>query len=184
MAPSGTPEPENAPAIPGALTAEPAASPAKKRRVESNLVAHARRELRIIGEDTDTTRGLCRVVQAFADMGHSGGSAPYAIAYLERLLKYQPLSDLTDDPSEWIDRHAEGLFPTPFWQSKRNPEAMSTDGGVTYYLLSEQTASGDIATTPLHQSKPVIRDAAPEPAEEIGRQITRSVRRARQNGGI
>lgn len=173
MAPSSTPETDNAPAIPGALNAEPTVPPAKQRRVESNLVAHARRELRIIGEDADTIRGLCRVVQAFADMGHSGGSAPHAIAYLERLLKYQPLSDLTDDPGEWIDRHAEGMTLTPFWQSKRNPEAMSTDGGKTYYLLSEQTAAGGIATTPLHQSKPVNRGAA-EPQEV---QVDQSVRR-------
>lgn len=132
----------------------------KTRREESNLVAHARRELRIIGEDHHTITGLCQVVRAFSDMGHSGGSAPHAIAYLERLLRFQPLSELTDDPTEWIDRHAEGLFPTPFWQSKRNPEAMSTDGGKTYYLISEQEAAGDIATTPLHHSK-----AADLPAE-------------------
>ena len=39
------------------------------------------------------------------------------------------------------------------------PEAFSTDGGKTYYLLSEQQAAGDIATTPLHQSKSVPRAA-------------------------
>ncbi|WP_329047075.1 hypothetical protein [Streptomyces sp. NBC_01422] len=125
------------------------------RSSESKLVAHARRELCILGEDRDTIRGLCKVVQAFADMGHSGGSAPYAIAYLERLLRFQPLTDLTDDPAEWIDRHAEGMTPTPLWQSQRNSEAFSTDGGKTYYLLSEQQAAGDIATTPLHHSKSV-----------------------------
>jgi hypothetical protein len=135
----------------------------KPRREESNLVAHARRELRIIGEDSDTIRGLCNVVQAFADMGHSGSSAHFAAQYLERLLRYQPLSDLTDDPGEWIDRHAEGLTTSPLWQSKRNPEAFSSDGGKTYYLLSEQEAAGDLATTPLHQSK--VCDQA-EPVEE------------------
>ena len=138
--------------------------PAEKRAPEeSNLVAHARRELRIIGEDPDTIRGLCRVVQAFADMGHSGGSAHFASLYLDKLLRYKPLSDLTDDPGEWIDRHAEGLTNSPLWQSRRNPEAFSTDGGTTYYLLSEQEASGDLATTPLHRSKVM---ATAEPAEE------------------
>ncbi|MET9055239.1 hypothetical protein ABZW50_29240 [Streptomyces bacillaris] len=130
------------------------------RSSESNLVAHARRELRILGEDRDTIRGLCKVVQAFADMGHSGGSAPHAIAYLERLLRFQPLTDLTDDPAEWIDRYAEGMTSAPLWQSNRNSEAFSTDGGKTYYLLSEQQAAGDIATTPLHRSESV-----PQPGE-------------------
>ena len=136
--------------------------PPTPRRTESNLVTHARRELRIIGEDPDTIRGLCRVVQAFADMGHSGGSAQFAALYLDKLLRYQPLSDLTDDPDEWIDRHAEGLTSSPLWQSKRNSEAFSTDGGKTYYLLSEQEAAGDIATTPLHRSKETPRLAGPE----------------------
>ncbi|WP_234329377.1 MULTISPECIES: hypothetical protein [unclassified Streptomyces] len=154
---------DDAPAITGAL--EPTPGPSRRRSTtpratESNLVAHARRELRILGEDPDTIRGLCKVVQAFADMGHSGGSAPHAIAYLERLLRFQPLTDLTDDPGEWIDRYAEGMTSTPLWQSRRNSEAFSTDGGKTYYLLSEQQAAGDIATTPLHHSKSV-----PQPGE-------------------
>ncbi|MFI2620472.1 hypothetical protein [Streptomyces sp. NPDC018584] len=140
----------------------------KPRREESPLVSHARRELRLIGEDPDTIRGLCKVVQAFADMGHSGGSAHFASLYLDKLLRYQPLSDLTDDPNEWIDRHAEGLTSVPLWQSKRNSEAMSTDGGKTYYLLSEQEAAGDIATTPLHRSNAHDRLTAEEAVSEPG----------------
>jgi hypothetical protein len=96
-------------------------------------------------------------------MGHSGGSAHFAALYLDKLLRYQPLSELTDDPGEWIDRHADGTTPTPLWQSKRNPETFSNDGGKTYTLLSEQEASGDLATTPLHRSK--ASDQA-TPAEE------------------
>lgn len=161
MAPSPKSSPD-APAIPGALESSPAGrrSRANDRTDESNLVAHARRELRIIGEDPDTIRGLCKVVQAFADMGHSGSSAHFAAGYLEHLLRFQPLSDLTDDPAEWIDRHAEGMTKTPLWQSVRNSEAFSSDGGKTYYLLSEQEAAGDIATTPLHRSKTL-----PQPSE-------------------
>ena len=141
-------------------TVEDMAPSPKPHRPESRLVEHARRELRILGEDPATIRGLCRVVQAFADMGHSGSSAHHCASYLDRLLRYQPLSDLTDDPSEWIDRHAEGLTRSPLWQSTRNSEAFSTDGGKTYYLLSEQEAAGDIATTPLHRSK-----VLPQPAD-------------------
>ena len=134
------------------------------RTEESNLVAHARRDLIILGEDRGTIRGICKVVQAFADMGHSGSSAHATTQYLERLLRFKPLTDLTDDPSEWIDRHAEGMTQSPLWQSRRNSEAFSTDGGKTYYLLSEQQAAGDIATTPLHQSKSVPHLAEAEEA--------------------
>ncbi|MEW1565753.1 hypothetical protein AB0454_22540 [Streptomyces sp. NPDC093509] len=142
----------------------PSPSP-KPRRDESNLVTHARRELRIIGEDTDTINGLCKVIRAFADMGHSGSSAHFASLYLDKLLRYQPLSELTDDPAEWIDRHAEGMTTSPLWQSNRNPEAMSHDGGTTYYLLSELEAAGEMATTPIHRSKATDRaEAAEDPS--------------------
>jgi hypothetical protein len=134
----------------------------RPRAEESNLVRHARHELRLIGEDPATIRGLAKVVQAFADMGHSGSSAHFAARYLDKLLRFQPLSELTSDPAEWIDRHAEGLTSSPLWQSRRNSEAFSTDGGQTYYLLSEQEAAGDIATTPLHRSKPACLPAASE----------------------
>jgi hypothetical protein len=140
----------------------PSPSP-KTAREESNLVIHARRELRLIGEDPATIQGVCRIIQAFADMGHSGTSAHFTVQYLERLLRYQPLSDLTDTPGEWIDRHADGMTPIPLWQSDRNPEAFSSDGGKTYYLLSEQQTVDGITTTPLHQSKPADRA---EPAED------------------
>ena len=116
----------------------------------SNLVAHAKRELSLIGEDQDTIDGIVNVVQAFADCGHSGGSAPFAIAYLEDLLKYRPLSDLTDDSDEWTDRTEMSGYP--IWQSTRNPEAMSEDGGKTYWLISECEAAGSMDTTPRHST--------------------------------
>jgi hypothetical protein len=142
----------------------PSPSP-RPRRDESPLVTHARRELRIFGEDPDLSNGLIRVVRAFADMGHSGTSAPHCAALLDKLLRFQPLTDLTDDPGEWIDRHAEGMTPTPLWQSRRNSDAMSTDGGKTYYLVSELQAAGDVATTPLHRSKSAQQAKA---AEQFG----------------
>jgi len=96
----------------------------------SNLVDHARRELALIKEDEDTTRGILAVIQAFADMGHSGGSAAICIPRIEKLLRYDNLSPLTNDPDEW---NAVG---NSMFQSNRNPAAFSQDGGKTYWLLS------------------------------------------------
>lgn len=104
----------------------------------SNLVEHARRELELIGEEPETIVGYLKIIQAFADMGHSGGSASVAVPVLNLLLQYKNLKPLTDDPNEWhfhepdIAGNEEG-----FWQNKRNGEAFSLDGGKTYYLLSE-----------------------------------------------
>ncbi|MFJ5129931.1 hypothetical protein ACIP80_33200 [Streptomyces sp. NPDC088555] len=60
-------------------------------------------------------------------MGHIGSSVHFATQHLERLLRYQLLTELADAPSEWGDRHAEGMTPTPLWQSGRNSEAFSTN---------------------------------------------------------
>jgi hypothetical protein len=99
-----------------------------------SLVAHAKRELALIGEDQDTIDGIVKVVQAFADCGHSGGSAPMAIDYLERLLRFEPLSPLTSDATEWVDRTEMSGYP--IWQSTRDPRAFSEDGGRTWTFLN------------------------------------------------
>lgn len=112
------------------------------------LEGHARRELAIVGEGQDVIDGIASVVRAFAGCGHSGGSAPYAIAYLEKLLRYQALTPLTDNPDEWIDRTE--MSGTPMWQSARDPRAISRDGGKTYQLTDEMQASGSSEVTPMH----------------------------------
>lgn len=121
---------------------------------QSNLVDHARRELELIGEDPETIAGYLKVVRAFADMGHSGGSAMVAIPVLHRLFQFKNLSELTDDPDEWI-YHGEDVSGAEggVWQSKRWSEAFSNDGGKTYYLLSE--GGNDKNREPLHKSKKV-----------------------------
>lgn len=105
----------------------------------SNLVEHARRELEILGEEPETVKGYLNVIQAFADMGHSGGSASVAIPTIERLLRYGNLKPLTNNPDEWnfIASEMHGDEEKDLWQSNRNPEAFSNDNGITYYLLSD-----------------------------------------------
>ncbi|MGW8679677.1 hypothetical protein ACWGNN_01165 [Streptomyces sp. NPDC055817] len=115
------------------------------------LVDHARRELALIGEDDWLTNGLCRVVAAFAEMGHSGFSAEHSTAVLEKLLRFQALSPLTDDPAEWMDR-AQEMGGEPFWQNIRDSRAMSRDGGKTYTLVDEEPKTGDIGQ-PVHRSQ-------------------------------
>lgn len=114
----------------------------------SNLVEHARRELQIVGEDQDVIDGIASVVQAFADCGHSGGSAPYAIAYLEKLLRFEALAPLTNNPDEWEDRSE--ISGVPMWQSRRDPRAISYDGGKTYQLTDQMQASGSAEVTPTY----------------------------------
>lgn len=147
------------PAIPGALSVDDPIPYAladtdapRDEPEESNLVTHARRELQLLGEDEDVIEWYLDVVRQFAAFGHSGGSAAATIPVLTRLLQYQQLTELTADPQEW-QHIAEAIAgDASTWQSRRNPEAFSTDGGKTYYLLSETTRNGRPRRT--HTSKP------------------------------
>lgn len=115
------------------------------------LVEHARNELARIGEDQDVIDGIARIIAAFAEVADSGGATPYIIARVEKLMRFEPLSPLTDDPAEWQDQsEASGC---PLWQSTRNPSAFSTDGGKTYTLLGEEPQTSD-SGQPVHTSQP------------------------------
>lgn len=113
----------------------------KEPKRESNYVKHARRELELLGEEYDTIVGYLKIIQAFSDMGHSGGSASVAIPTINALLQFQNLKPLTNNPAEWTDVGEQHGFPLS--QSKRCSEAFSEDGGKTYYLLSERTRDED-----------------------------------------
>lgn len=110
---------------------------------QSNLVDHARRELNLIGEEQETIDGYLKIVQAFADMNHSGGSASVAIPVINELLQFHNLKALTDDPAEWMFHGSDVAGGDGIWQNIRRSEAFSHDGGKTYYLLSENRDSGD-----------------------------------------
>lgn len=131
---------------------------ARKGEGESNLVKHARYELELLGEEPEMIEGYLRVIQAFADMGHSGGSAMAAVPVINDLLQFKNLKPLTDNPDEWIN-HAPEMWDGEHgvWQNKRNGEAFSNNGGKTYYLLSEVRQPlferGD-PIKPIHKSEP------------------------------
>lgn len=115
------------------------------------LVDHAKRELELIGEEPETIEQYLKIIQAFADCGHSGSSAAHMTGVLHELLQFHNLSMLTNDPDEWM-HVSEAMWGKPggVWQSNRNPEAFSNDGGRTYYLLSE--GGSDVNRFPLHTS--------------------------------
>jgi hypothetical protein len=108
----------------------------------SNLVRHARRELELIGEDPWIADHIVNVVRAFADAGHSGGSAAAVIPMLMELLQFKPLSPITNDPDEWMHIAEEQAGePGGIWQNVRDGEAFSSDGGKHYWLLRDGASS-------------------------------------------
>lgn len=107
-----------------------------------HLADHARRELEILGEEPEVIDKLIQMVDIFASMGHSGFSAAHFAQVIKRLLDYEPLSPLTDNPDEWnlIDEETAGC--DDLWQSTRCPSAFSRDGGKIYYRLDDLALQG------------------------------------------
>lgn len=119
---------------------------------DSNMIRHAARELQLLGEEPTVVLGYLKMIQIFADMGHSGGSASVFIPTIVRLLEQRNLMPLTDDPEEWM-HHTSEVWGEPggVWQNVRNGEAFSDDGGKTYTLLSEEAPVKD-SHKPIHIS--------------------------------
>lgn len=70
--------------------------------------------------------------------------------WLGRLLRFENLAPLTDDPGEW--NNVSDMAGHEMWQSRRCAEAFSSDGGKTYWLLSEGAHAEN--RMPLHDSAP------------------------------
>jgi len=89
----------------------------------SNMLSYAESELNRIGlTEEDEYNGMMRkhilhMIKEFADEGHSGFSAKYAINILSKLLAFKPLSPLTGEDDEWVD--VSEMSGTPHYQNKR-----------------------------------------------------------------
>lgn len=101
---------------------------------QSNLMDHTRRELELIGEEEGIIEDLLDIVGVFVRQGHSGFSASYFIHTLSKVLNFQNISVLDDNPEHWREL---GSLGGPHWQSKRNSNCFSTDGLKSYYDLDE-----------------------------------------------
>ena len=106
----------------------------------SNIAGHAWDELNRVGAFTAdydfyggmTGRAVMDLVDVFVEQGHSGMSGSLVADAFHRLVMFKPLGPLTDDPDEWVEV-ADGL-----WQSRRQPQAFSQDGGKTYRLNDDR----------------------------------------------
>lgn len=96
----------------------------------SNLVDHARRELKIAGLfDKDSDYGgmlgdaIMKMVEQFADEGHSGFSAMMAISAFQKVAAFEPLTPLTGSDDEW------GEVAADLFQNKRCCHVFKTADG-------------------------------------------------------
>ncbi|MBK3745284.1 hypothetical protein G3A39_39565 [Paraburkholderia aspalathi] len=66
------------------------------------------------------------IVDKFAGQGHSGSSASYTIACIEKLLRFEPLTPLTGVDDEWANV-SDGLY-----QNKRCSRVFKDANGQVY----------------------------------------------------
>ena len=113
------------------------------------MLEWAKKELELVGYRADDQEdgpnkwmreGVLRLLEVFCDEGHSGMSAPHAIALFQRLASWKPLSPLTGEGDEWVEvgdgvfqnRRASSIFKSAdgaywidgivFWEWWTDPE--------------------------------------------------------------
>jgi len=104
----------------------------------SNILDHAKDELDRIGMTEDSSdemnvmmrKHILHMMNEFANEGHSGFSASYAIRILTKLLDFKPLSPLTGEDSEWVNVREYG--PEPHYQNKRRSSVFKDSDGSCY----------------------------------------------------
>ena len=120
----------------------------------SNLLFHAKNELDAIGMGENSSdinvsmrNHILNMVTEFSKEGHSGFSAGYALALLSKLLKFEPLSPLTGEDSEWVD--VAEVSGYPLYQNKREGRVFKENGvaydtsGIVFYDIIHDEDGGD-----------------------------------------
>jgi hypothetical protein len=125
----------------------------------TDLIGHARRELELAQESPEMIEAIVKVIEAFVTgpLVTDGTTSAMAAQIIHQLLRRRPLTPLTNDPAEWIERLAPS--GAKIWQSTRTPEAFSPDGGKTYWSLAEVSPEGERITRPTADKPATMRPA-------------------------
>lgn len=102
-----------------------------------SMIEWAEQELRYAGYDVNDpedgpnrwlAEGTIELLKVFADQGHSGSSAPYAVALFEKLAMWKPIAPLTGEDDEWMEVGYD------VWQNKRNSAVFKEEDGQAYWM--------------------------------------------------
>lgn len=96
----------------------------------SNYKTHAMREFRYAGWVDENgnfkdemqeaiCNGVLKMLDIFADEGHSGSSAPYAINLFKKIASFEPLGPLTGEDDEWVCHQDGRTDGVAVYQNKR-----------------------------------------------------------------
>lgn len=105
----------------------------------SNMLEWAEEELRYAGYNINDpedgpnrwlAEGTLELLKVFAEQGHSGSSAPFAVALFEKLATWKPIAPLTGEDDEWAEAYdMEGTQ-----QNKRNGAVFKGTDGQAYWV--------------------------------------------------
>lgn len=121
----------------------------------SNFISHAQREFRAAGWTDENGKfkdemqemicnHVLKLLEVFADEGHSGSSGSYALNVFGALARFKPIAPLTGEDWEWVDVSENGgRNDGPLFQNKRcgtvfkdNTGAYCIDGKVFWEWVS------------------------------------------------
>lgn len=104
----------------------------------SYLIAHAKREMEIVGlNKPDADYGgmlydaIIEMMMVFSAQDHSGFSAHRTLQLFNELAHFHNLTPLTSNPSEWNNVLDGSSHGKPLYQNRRNPAMFSND--LKYY---------------------------------------------------
>lgn len=100
---------------------------------------------------------ILSLVSTFAEQGHSGMSAAYAIGALQKLVNFEPLTPLTGEDDEW-NECGPGL-----WQNRRCPSVFKEEDGQAYNIAGKVFVEPDgVAFTNSESRVPVTFPYTPK----------------------
>jgi len=97
----------------------------------------AEQELKLAGYDINDpedgpnrwlAEGTLELLKVFSEQGHSGMSAPYAVALFEKLALWKPIAPLTGEDDEWNE------VGESTWQNRRNSVVFKGEDGQAYWI--------------------------------------------------
>jgi hypothetical protein len=103
----------------------------------SNMLKWAEQELKFAGYDINDpedgpnrwlAEGTLELLKVFDEQGHSGSSAPYAVALFEKLAMWKPIAPLTGEDDEWME------VGESTWQNRRNSAVFKKEDGQAYWM--------------------------------------------------
>lgn len=109
------------------------------------LGEHATAELTYQGVEDPEKSNIITIVGTFAEF--TDEEIPDILAKVQKLLCFQPLSQLTNDPAEWTLRD-DVVNGQQVWQSTRYPDAWTYDPTFAVYFLLSGHNGG--TSTPLN----------------------------------